>query len=228
MQQAQDAGRAPNPQQSAGRGGRRVLLLVFLTCFIPVVLAVLAYTTRIFEGRNNYGTLIDPQIDVPARLEATLLGGERFDISDLRGKWILFQVASGACAEDCQQMMFYQRQIRTSTGKEQGRLERVVFLIDDEPVETMLLRQFDGVHFVRIKPSELAGWLPLPDEGNPKSGRYTLPADGQLSAQALQKLQGHVFVADPLGHLMMRFPPQPDWAKVRKDISKLLWASKIG
>lgn len=208
--------------QTSGRsGGRRILLLVFLTCFIPVVLAIVAYTTRIFEGRNNYGALIDPQQDVPATLNATLLGGEPFDISALRGKWILFQVATGACPDECQQMMFYQRQIRTSTGKEQGRLERVVFLIDEEPVETLLLRQFDGVHFVRVKPAEIAAWLPLPTDGSKA-------APGNLSGEALQKIQGHIFVADPLGHVMMRFPAQPDWAKVRKDISKLLWASKIG
>lgn len=208
--------------QATGRtGGRRVLLLVFLTCFIPVVLAVFAYTTRIFEGRNNYGALIDPQRDVPGKINATLLGGEPFDIDALRGKWILFQVASGACAEACQQMMFYQRQIRTSTGKEQGRIERVVFLIDDEPVETLLLRQFDGVHFVRVKPTEIMGWLPLP-------GADAQAGSAPPGAEALQMIQGHIFVADPLGHVMMRFPSNPDWAKVRKDISKLLWASKIG
>lgn len=198
------------------RSGKRTLLLVFLVCFIPVVLAYAAYATRFFEGRNNYGALIDPQLDVPFALDATLLGGESFDMGQLKGKWILFQVASGRCDESCQQMMFYQRQIRTSTGKEQGRLERVVFLIDDEPLETMVLRQFDGVHFVRVKPEQIAGWLPLPSGQNPST------------PEGLQQLQQHVFMADPLGHLMMRFPAQPDWAKVRKDISKLLWASKIG
>ncbi len=218
-------------QAAGNQGGRRILLLVFLTCFIPVVLAIVAYSTRIFEGRNNYGALIDPQQDVPATLNGTLLGGEPFDIASLRGKWILFQVASGACAEPCQQMMFYQRQIRTSTGKEQGRLERVVFLIDDEPVETMLLRQFDGVHFVRVKAADIMGWLPLPDTG--KQASVTRPAGNQPalpanSADAVKAIQGHIFVADPLGHVMMRFPTDPDWAKVRKDISKLLWASKIG
>jgi len=198
------------------RAGRKTLLLIFLACFIPVVLAYLAYFTRFFEGRNNYGSLIDPQVDVPQDLRATLLGGEPFELSSLKGKWILFQVASGRCDESCQQMMFYQRQIRTSTGKEQGRLERVVFLIDDEPVETLLLRQFDGVHFVKVSPEQVQAWLPL-------------PAGAQAAGtESLKALQAHVFLADPLGHLMMRFPAQPDWAKVRKDISKLLWASKIG
>lgn len=199
-------------------GGRRIVLLVFLVCFVPFVLAWLAYSTRLFEGRNNYGTLIDPQVDIPATVAGTRLGGEPFDVAALKGKWVLFQVASGRCDEACQQMMFYQRQIRTSTGKEQGRIERVVFLIDDEPVETLLLRQFEGVHFVRTTPADIQGWLPLPPD----------TVASQSSGDPLARLQTHVFLADPLGHVMMRFPAQPDWAKVRKDISKLLWASKIG
>lgn len=198
---------------SSSQGSKKILLLVFLACFIPVVLAYAAYFTRFFEGRNNYGALIDPQLDIPAKLpNATLLGGEPFDPSLVKGKWVLFQVASGRCDEACQNMMFYQRQIRTSTGKEQGRLERVVFLVDNEPVETLLLRQFEGVHFVRVSVEDLKSWLPLPEKAN-----------GDPS-----QLQRHLFLADPLGHVMMRFPANPEWARVRKDISKLLWASKIG
>jgi hypothetical protein len=200
------------PDQKSHKSGKKLILIVFLICFVPFFLAAAAYVNGFFKGRNNYGTLIDPQLDVPAHLQATRLGGEKFDISELKGKWILFQVAASDCKEACQQMMFYQRQIRTSTGKEKGRLERVVFLIDDAPVETMLLRQFEGVHFVRISQAQLTAWLPV-------------AAERQSDPVAIQE---HVFLADPLGHVMMRFPANPDAAKMRKDISKLLWASRIG
>jgi hypothetical protein len=33
---------------------------------------------------------------------------------------------------------------------------------------------------------------------------------------------------DPLGNLMMRFPKDPDPAKMKKDIIRLLKASRIG
>jgi hypothetical protein len=200
------------PVSHSSRSGKRTLLYVFLVCFVPVVLAYSAYFTRFFEGRNNYGTLIDPQRDIPKTLEARTLSGEPFDIQKLKGKWILFQVASSQCAEPCQMLMFYQRQIRTSTGKERDRIERVVFVVDDGPLETMLLRQFEGVHFVRVNVHQLQQWLPLP----------------QADPANLSALQEHVFVADPLGHIMMRFPVNPDPARMRKDISKLLWTSKIG
>lgn len=212
------APRAPQPGS-----GRKILLMMFLVCFIPAVLAYVAYFTRFFEGRNNFGDLVDPQRDIPALSDARLLGGEPFDVAAIKGKWVLFQVASGRCEDLCQQQLYYQRQIRASTGKEQGRIERVVFLIDDEPIQTLILRQYEDVHFVRVKPEQLDDWLPVPAE------------DGDTTERRAR----HVFMADPLGHVMMRFPTPPagatdselvvkHWARVRKDISKLLWASKIG
>jgi len=36
------------------------------------------------------------------------------------------------------------------------------------------------------------------------------------------------YVIDPLGNLMMRFPAQADPTRMKKDIAKLLRASRIG
>jgi glutathione peroxidase-family protein len=49
-----------------------------------------------------------------------------------------------------------------------------------------------------------------------------LPADAGTSAE------DHIYLIDPLGNLMMRFPKDPDPGKMKKDISKLLRASSIG
>jgi hypothetical protein len=38
----------------------------------------------------------------------------------------------------------------------------------------------------------------------------------------------HVFIVDPIGNLMMRFPVSADPARMKKDLSKLLRASRIG
>ena len=42
------------------------------------------------------------------------------------------------------------------------------------------------------------------------------------------KAQDHIWMIDPRGHLMMRFPKNPDPSKVKRDIGKLLKASAIG
>ena len=38
----------------------------------------------------------------------------------------------------------------------------------------------------------------------------------------------HIYVIDPLGNLMMRFPRDPDPSKILKDVQRLLRLSQIG
>jgi hypothetical protein len=60
---------------------------------------------------------------------------------------------------------------------------------------------------VRVAAAQLAQWLS--------------PAQGH-------QLQDHLYVVDPMGHWMMRFPPGTDNAsatKVRKDLERLMRAS---
>jgi hypothetical protein len=49
-----------------------------------------------------------------------------------------------------------------------------------------------------------------------------------LPVEAATALSDHIFLIDPLQNLMMRFPRNPDPAKTRKDLQKLLKASRIG
>jgi len=185
--------------------------ITFALFFVPVVIAWVLYFVVRPDMRSNYGDLIDPQLDIPSELSLKHLSGELFSFDSLKGKWILVQVAQSDCDQACQVNMFYQRQIRTSTGKEQTRIERVVLVTDNGPLETMLLRQFDGVHFVRADIGQLEKWLPVKELTGSKTA-----------------LKDHVYIIDPLGHVMLRFPPNIDPTKMRKDISRLLWASKIG
>ena len=42
------------------------------------------------------------------------------------------------------------------------------------------------------------------------------------------QLTDHIFLVDPNGNLMMRFPKNPDPAKIKNDLAKLLKWSRIG
>lgn len=208
------------PQKAQGTRGkaRRTLILVFLTCALPIVAALYFYLVDRPDTTNNYGTILEPQVEVPGTVFKNLAGGD-FTMTSLKGKWVLVQTMASDCDAVCQNTLFFQRQARTSKGKDQGRIERVVFVTDNGPLETMLLRQFPDVHFVRAPESELAGWLSL------QKGIV-----GTKGSTEVLGLRDHVFVVDPLGHVMMRFPPnaQLEFDKFRKDISRLLWASNIG
>lgn len=200
------------------RKARRTIVLVFVVCAIPFVLAFFALKFDLFEQTNNYGTLIEPQVEVPEQTFENI-NGEPFKMSDLDGKWVLIQAIYSDCDEVCQNALYFQRQARKTKGKEMYRIERVAFVTDDGPLNTLLLRQFPDVHFVRAKVEDLKPWLPL------SQGIL-----GTKGSAEVKDIHSHIFVADPLGHVMMRFPPndQLEFQKFRKDVSRLLWASNIG
>ena len=197
---------------------RITLLLVFLTCALPIVAAFYLYFFNKPDGTNNYGTILDPQVNVSTDVFKNI-NGDDFSMKQVADKWVLIQVINSDCDEVCQNTMYFQRQARASKGKEQGRIERVVFVTDNGPLETLLLRQFPDVHFVRASEDQLKSWLPL-EQG----------IVGNKGSADIGTVRDHVFVADPLGHVMMRFPPNNtlQFDKFRKDISRLLWASNIG
>jgi hypothetical protein len=198
--------------------GKITIVLVFLACALPIVLAFYLYFFNKPDGTNNYGTILDPQVNVATDIFKNI-NGEDFTMQQVANKWVLVQAIRSDCDEVCQNALYFQRQARASKGKEQSRIERVVFITDNGPLETMLLRQFPNVHFIRATESQLHSWLPL------KQGLV-----GSKGSADIGTLYDHVFVVDPLGHVMMRFPPNSrlEFDRFRKDISRLLWASNIG
>ena len=69
------------------------------------------------------------------------------------------------------------------------------------------MRSFDGMHQLHAAPAAVAAWLPVDAGGNNSD---------------------YLYLIDPLGHLMMRFPKDADPSKVKKDLGNLLMASAIG
>jgi hypothetical protein len=187
--------------------GRWKLLLVIAVCAAPMIASYLTYFVIKPEGRTNYGALIDPrQHPIPA-LGATALDGKPTELGAYKGKWIMLQVGPGACPNACQQQLLAMRQLRLMQGKAMDRLERVWLITDADALEPQLSVQFAGMHMLRAPAAALATWLPVEQGGN---------------------VAEHLYLIDPLGNLMMRFPKDADPAKVKKDIAKLLKASAIG
>ncbi|QPI52455.1 cytochrome C oxidase subunit I [Massilia antarctica] len=188
--------------------GRWKLLAVVFVCAAPMLFSYLTYYVIKPTGRTNYGALIDPQLyPIPAALGATTLDGKPAALDNYKGKWIMLQVGPGECPQACRDQLVAMRQLRLMQGKEMERLERVWLVTDATPIDTMLIRVVDGTHMLRVPAAAVTSWLPVEPGGN--------AAD-------------HMYLIDPMGHLMMRFPKQPDPSKVKKDIGKVLKASAIG
>lgn len=199
----------------ATRRGRRTFWLLLLVCLAPVLASYVTFYVIKPEKRNNYGAIIDARThEVPAALAATTLDGRPQPLDTFKGKWVLLLAAPADCDDTCKRQLFAMRQLRTMQGKEMDRIERVWLVTDRQPLETMTIREFDGTHMLRADAQAVAGWLPV-DAGT--------------------TLVDHIYVIDPLGHLMMAFPKDPDpsrtydhMKKVSRDINKLLKASSIG
>ena len=161
---------------------------------------------------------MDPQRELPA-LDLTALDGRKAGWSQWRGRWILLTVAPADCPGDCAERLYVMRQVRLTTGKDQDRIERVWLLTDDRAPAPALIAQHDGLNVVR-----LASASGLADSFPPAAGSADEPALTEPGAPR----QGHIFVVDPLGHVMMRFPLGVDPNRMKKDIARLLRASRVG
>ena len=142
-------------------------------------------------------TLIDP----PLRL----LDQRAYRLSTLRGKWILLQLDQADCAAACRAKLYDMRQVRLAQGREMERVERVWLILDEAPLETRLIREYDGTHMLRAAGSPIIAEFP--------------PAGGA---------RDHIYLIDPHGNLMLRFPRNADPRRMNKDLSRLLRASRIG
>ncbi|MGZ3157493.1 MAG: SCO family protein [Burkholderiaceae bacterium] len=194
----------PGKKQSEGRWK---LFAVLAVCAFPLIASYVTYYVIKPQSRTNYGTLIDPRLHPMPQLGTTALDGKPLTLETFKGKWVMLEIGDSECLEPCKKKLFEMRQLRLMQGKEMDRIERVWLITDDKPIETLLIRQYDGMHMLRVKPEALKSWLP---------------------AEQNTVFTDHMYLIDPLGNLMMRFPKDADPSKVKKDLSKLLKASSIG
>lgn len=199
--------KAQGIEARAAKRGNGMLWAVIAVCAAPMLLSYLTYYVVKPQSRSNYGALIDPRSHPIPALAGRDLKGQALELDAWRGKWIMLQADSGDCGEYCQKKLWEMRQLRLVTGKEMHRLERVWLVTDDKTPQTSLQSEFEGTHIVRVNAETLRRWLPT--EGN------TSAAD-------------HIYIIDPLGNLMMRFPKEGDPNRMKRDIGRLLKASAIG
>ena len=195
-----------NVKADAGRGPGhwrryRLLYAVIAVCAAPVVASYLAYYVFPPSGRTNYGTLLEPR-PVPA-LGLARLDGRAFSFDELAGKWVMVTASDASCDAACSSALLQMRQQRLMTGKERDRIERVWLITGDAAIAPELLRDYDGMLFVRAPSAAV---------------RNLLAPDGSATA-------GHVWLVDPMGNLMLRWPQEPDQQRVKRDLARLLTAS---
>lgn len=196
--------------EDAGRrtaSGRLKMLLILLVCSAPVIASYFTYFVVRPEGRTNYSTLIEPQRPLPEGLPLTDLRGRAVPAKTLLGQWLLVVVSGGACDAGCEKQLWLQRQLREALGRDKDRLDKVWLIADDQPVRPETLQAANAgtpVTVLRVPRDALSQWL------QPETGGA---------------LERHFYIVDPLGNWMMRAPGEPDAAKLRRDLEKLMRGS---
>ena len=202
----------PNPGQQLGVeekrtfSGRVKMIIVLLVCAAPVMASYFMYYVVRPEGRRNFGELINPQRPLPD-IEAVGLAGQTTKLPSLKGQWLLVSVAGGACDEACKHHLYLQRQLREALGKDKDRVDWVWLVNDDKPVDDPMRASLGGATVLRLPSAALSGWL---------------------TAAPGQQISDHLYLVDPMGNWMMRFPAKLDLAgagKAKRDLERLLRAS---
>jgi hypothetical protein len=196
----------PGDDGPRNASGRWKMIAVLLVCAAPVVASYVTYYVIRPEGRRNYGELINPQRPLPA-LQAATQDGKPVDLRSLKGQWLLMSVSGAACDPACQQRLYLQRQMREALGKEKSRLDWVWLVNDGAAIDSRLQPALATSTVLRMADDALSQWL--------------APAAGQ-------RLEDHIYLVDPLGNWMMRFPANMDAAgaaKAKRDLERLLRAA---
>ncbi|HUK05117.1 MAG TPA: cytochrome C oxidase subunit I [Burkholderiales bacterium] len=128
------------------------------------------------------------------------------DAGGLKGKWVLVQFDGGACAAACERKLYFMRQVRRAQGREMDRVARLWLLTDSVQPSPALLQAFEGTV--------------IAPRGGIDAANGAFPAEGSVTDQ--------IYLVDPLGNLMMRFPKDPDPKRVIQDLQRLLRASGFG
>ena len=196
------------PSKGSWQRGRWMLLLIALVCAAPVVGSYFTYyVIKPTGGTTSYGTLVEPQRPIPAALVVTGEDGKPLKLASLRGKWLMVSVDSSACDKACVTKLYFMRQVRATQGPERERIVEVWLRTDAGNVAGVIQNAYPDTRKLIADPADLAAWLPV-DAGT--------------------TLTDHIFVVDPNGNLMMRFPKDPNPSKIKGDITKLLKWSSIG
>ena len=118
----------------------------------------------------------------------------------LRGKWVLVTLDAAACDARCEKKLYVVRQVRRAQGAGAERIERLWLVTDGGRPRAELLAAIEGSHVER---SAESGMFP----GDPLA---------------------QIYLVDPLGNLMMRYPADADPSRMIKDLERLLKVSRIG
>jgi len=182
------------------RGRAKVVGLAALFA-LPIVASFVTYTWFRPDPGKSFGELLLPPAQVTSQRFGRL-GGGAFEFRQVSGKWALVASDSAACPATCRDKLTTMRQVRLALGRNAERLERVFVVDDGVSPDAGALSEFAGT-VIALPP----GFALPPGAGNDRA---------------------HIYLVDPHGNVMMRWPAGADRKRMLGDLQRLLKASQIG
>lgn len=197
------------------------LFWIIFVCMAPSIAAFMVFYAMKWNGKSpisttNYGDLIPNPMPLPMFVSAQqeVNPGIQIPFSNgvLSKKWVYLTVGSGNCDELCAKRLFTTRQLRAMAGRERDRIKRVWLVTDNLPIDRRLFDAHPDLIIVRINPNRTQVYHTIETP-------FLNAASGSIAAQ-------HIWVLDPFTRLMMRFPVNYQPERMKKDVSRLLYASQ--
>lgn len=181
---------------------RTQLFLLLLVFFGPLLLAAIAYYGPWeWAPRASHGELIEP----PVALPRSALGPEAGEAQErAQNRWSFIYARLAPCEQECLDHLLRLHQVRLALAEERDRVRMVLLFAGPKPP----------------LPPE-AGWV-MTRLDDP-AGKATLEILGAENVH-----DGRVYIADPLGNLVMSYPPDAAQKGMLEDLERLLTVSRIG
>ncbi|RPG01167.1 MAG: hypothetical protein CBC11_005425 [Proteobacteria bacterium TMED51] len=199
-----------DPLSNSVRNRKRLTLIALMALFLSPVLAAWLWTPDTFRNR---GELIDPPqplVNVPMISP----DGSDVDLTNLFGRWTYVFFVEAGCDESCKQLADAVERVRLSQGKNEKRVRLMVITLSPDALSSV-----DEIRLIMPKTIVL---------GVNAADKEQLLPQFMSSGEASALQSGSIFLVDPMGNLMMSYPAKADPTDLRKDISRLLRASRIG
>ncbi len=201
------------------------LLFLALLFFLPFIVASILFYSNItpVSATRNHGVLLSPP----------LVTSDLIDNHDRQWKLALLQ--TDQCQQACQQQLFLLRQIQTSLGKHQDRLDYLLLSSTDLVTDQQVLALHPKLQQLKLTSTQMTQLIV---DINP-TGRLN-----NSSLQTADQQTAYMVLIDPLGNLLIKWsvsiqelpkagdqintPTQQKAKGILSDIKHLLKLSRIG
>jgi len=124
---------------------------------------------------------------------------------DIASTWLLLVSSPDDCLEDCRELVYLARQIHIALGREASRAN----------------------HALATGKALSADYQALLQREHPQLARFNLDNARYLAAMA-DNPTAQLWIIDPMGNLVLRYPPHTKGKSILTDLQLLLKLSKIG